>query len=63
MKPQMVTDVSLDKVAYLAPILAEYAYDGDSFHNLQGETVMGEQYEEFYPDEEAMFEMIFGCVL
>lgn len=57
-KPQMVTDVSLDKVAYLAPILAEYAYDGDSFHNLQGETVMGEQYEEFYPDEEAMFEMI-----
>ncbi len=57
-KPQMVTDVSLDKVAYLAPILAEYAYDGDDFHNLQGETVMGEQYEEFYPDEEAMFEMI-----
>ncbi len=54
----MVTDVSLDKVAYLAPILAEYAYDGDDFHNLQGETVMGEQYEEFYPDEEAMFEMI-----
>lgn len=57
-KPQMVTDVSLDEAAYLAPILADYAYDADDFYMLQGETVMGEQYEEFYPDEDAMFEMI-----
>ena len=57
-KPQMVTDVSLDEAAYLAPILADYAYDEDAFYTLQGETVMGEQYEEFYPDEDAMFEMI-----
>lgn len=57
-KPQMVTNVSLDEAAYLAPILADYAYDEGDFHMLQGETVMGEQYEEFYPDEEAMFEMI-----
>ncbi len=57
-KPQMVTDVSLDEVAYLAPILADYRYDMDDFYTLQGETVMGEQYEEFYPDEDAMFEMI-----
>lgn len=57
-KSQMVTDVSLDEAAYLAPILADYAYDADDFYMLQGETVMGEQYEEFYPDEDAMFEMI-----
>lgn len=57
-KPQMVTDVSLDEVAYLAPILADYEYDVDDFYTLQGETVMGEQYEEFYPDEDSMFEMI-----
>lgn len=57
-KSQMVTNVSLDEVAYLTPILADYKYDVDDFYTLQGETVMGEQYEEFYPDEDAMFEMI-----
>lgn len=57
-KPQMVTDISLDEAAYLAPILADYAYDEEDFYTLQGETVMGEQYEEFYPDEDAVFEMI-----
>lgn len=57
-KPQMVTDVSLDEAVYLAPILADYEYDADDFYTLQGETVMGEQYEEFYPDEDSMFEMI-----
>ncbi|MCI9065493.1 MAG: LytR family transcriptional regulator [Lachnospiraceae bacterium] len=57
-KPQMVTDISLDEAAYLAPILSDYAYDEEDFYTLQGETVMGEQYEEFYPDEDAVFEMI-----
>lgn len=57
-KPQMVTDVSLDEAAYLAPVLADYAYDEEDFYTLSGETVMGDQYEEFYPDEDAMFEMI-----
>lgn len=57
-KPQMVTDVSLDEAAYLAPVLADYTYNADDFYTLAGETVMGDQYEEFYPDEDAMFEMI-----
>lgn len=57
-KPQMVTDISLDEAVYLAPILADYTYDEGGFYTLQGETVMGEQYEEFYPDEGVMFETI-----
>lgn len=57
-KPQMVTDISMDEAAYLAPILADYTYDEDGFYTLHGETVMGKQYEEFYPDEDAMFAMI-----
>lgn len=56
--PQMVTDISLDEVAYLAPVLLEYQFDSDSFHTMEGETVMGEQFEEFYPDETALYEMI-----
>ncbi len=57
-KPQMVTDISLDEAAYLAPILAGYTYEEGDFYTLPGETVMGEAYEEFYPDEDAVFEMI-----
>lgn len=57
-KPQMVTDISLDEAVYLAPILAEYAFAEEDFHMVPGETVMGEKFEEFYPDEDAMFEMI-----
>ena len=57
-KPWMVTDVSLDEAAYLAPILADYKFTGDDFYMLPGKTVMGDQYEEFYPDEDAMFGMI-----
>ncbi len=57
-RKQMVTDISLDEVVYLAPVLTDYEFTGDNFYMLQGETVMGEQYEEFYPDEDAMFQMI-----
>lgn len=56
--PQMVTDVTLDEVAYLAPMLLEYRFDEDSFRTMDGETVMGEQFEEFYPDETALYELI-----
>ncbi|MCM1223558.1 MAG: LCP family protein [Lachnospiraceae bacterium] len=56
--PQMVTDISLDEVAYLAPELVDYHFGEDSFYTLGGETVMGETFEEFYPDEEALCEMI-----
>lgn len=57
-KPWMVTDISLDEAVYLAPVLKDYGFSAENFYMLQGETVMGEQYEEFYPDEDAMFEMI-----
>lgn len=55
---QMVTDVAMNEVAYLAPILVDYRFDKDSFYMLEGETVMGEQFEEFYVDENALYEMI-----
>lgn len=55
---QMVTDISLDEVAYLAPELVDYRFGEDSFYTLGGETVMGEKFEEFYPDEDTLCEMI-----
>lgn len=55
---QMVTNITVDEVAYLAPILAEYRFDIDSFYMLEGETVMGDRFEEFYVDEDALYELI-----
>lgn len=57
-KPQMVTDISLDEAVYLASVLKEYAFGEEDFHMLSGETVLGDKFEEFYPDEDAVFEMI-----
>lgn len=55
---QMVTDVTVDEVAYLAPILTDYQFDSDNFYMLEGETIMGERFEEFYPDEGALYQLI-----
>lgn len=55
---QMVTDISLDEVAYLAPIVADYQFGPGSFYMAEGETVIGEKFEEFYIDEDALYEMI-----
>ncbi|MCM1126041.1 MAG: LCP family protein [Lachnospiraceae bacterium] len=55
---QMVTDVSIDEAAYLAPLLADYQFQSGSFYMPEGETVMGEQFEEFYVDEDALYELI-----
>ncbi|MBD5523907.1 MAG: LCP family protein [Lachnospiraceae bacterium] len=56
--PQMVTDVSAYEAAYLASVLSNYKFDQNSFYMMQGETVRGEEFEEFYPDEDALYEMI-----
>lgn len=58
--PYMTTDVTFDEVAYLAPEVIGYTYDESSFHMIEGETVMGEKYEEFYPDEEAFYDLIIN---
>lgn len=55
---QMVTDVTVDEVVYLAPILTDYQFDSDNFYMLEGETIMGERFEEFYPDEDALYRLI-----
>ena len=56
--PQMVTDISMHEAAYLASVLPKYKFEADNFYTMTGETVMGEEFEEFYPDEDALYEMI-----
>ncbi|MCM1135504.1 MAG: LCP family protein [Clostridium sp.] len=56
--PMMTTDVTADEAVYLATQALDYRIGGDCFHMLEGETVMGEEYEEFYVDEEALYRLI-----
>lgn len=55
---QMDTDISTTEAIYLASVLPQYHFDADSFYSIPGETVMGEKYEEFYPDEDALLTLI-----
>lgn len=55
---QMVTNITMDEVAYLAPLIVDYQFDKSGFYMLKGETVMGDVFEEFYVDEDALYEMI-----
>lgn len=54
----MVTDVTIDEVSYLAARISDYSIDSERFYSLQGDTVMGEKLEEFYINEEALYELI-----
>lgn len=56
--PAMVTDVTADKAVYLASQALDYRGGPNNFYTLEGETVMGEQFEEYYIDETALYEMI-----
>ncbi|MCH5281284.1 MAG: LCP family protein [Lachnospiraceae bacterium] len=59
LEPYMVTDITLDEIAYLAGELLDYTFDGE-IYTLQGETIMGEKHEEFYPDMEALQELMLN---
>lgn len=55
---QLTTDVSVDELTYLVSIAKNYSFHDNAFYSMQGETVKGEQFEEFYVDEKQLFEMI-----
>ncbi len=59
LRPMMVTNITSGEAVYLATELLDYDFGGkDGLRMMKGETVMGEVFEEFYADEEALYEMI-----
>lgn len=54
----MVTDITVDEISYLAMQASGYGFSEENLHSLRGATVQGEVYEEFYPDEQALYELI-----
>lgn len=57
----MVTDITLDEINYLATTALSYSFSGEQIYSLEGETIVGDLgFEEFYPDEEALYELILN---
>lgn len=56
--PYMTTDIKLDEASYLADTALGYDFDMENVITLEGETIQGTYYEEFYPDEQALRDLI-----
>ncbi len=54
LSPYIVTDITVDEMAYLAKELLDYKISGEVIYTLEGTTKKGEKFEEFYPDKEAL---------
>lgn len=54
----MVTDIDITKFTYLASEALGYNFDIDHLYTMQGETLMGDKYEEFYVDDDALYQLI-----
>lgn len=57
-KPYTVTDIGVDEISWLASQLTGYKFDENAVYSMEGITVKGQKFEEFYPDEEALQELI-----
>lgn len=58
--PQTDTNISTAEMVYLASVLPKCRFEENSFYSIPGETVMGETYEEFYPDDDALLTLILN---
>lgn len=56
----MVTDISADEIVYLTGEILDYTIDPEAIYTLEGTTRMGEKYEEFYPDKEALKDLMIN---
>lgn len=54
----MVTDITADEISYLATQVADYHFSGEDITSLTGEVSIEHRFEEFYPDERALYELI-----
>ncbi len=59
-KKYMVTDIGLDSFTYIATEVSGYDFDPDNIYSLEGETVIGDKYEEFNYDDAALQELIMN---
>ena len=56
----IMTDISVDKMTYLASELLEYSVKDAKMYSIPGETIMGSKYEEFYVYDIGLKEQILN---
>ena len=56
----LVTDLSLDRITYLAAEAGGYHFDANNIYTVPGKTQMGFMYEEYIVDEEGLRELIIN---
>lgn len=54
----MVTDIDLNEFTYMVTEYINYDFDRENMYSLQGETVQGSNFEEFYVDEDSLQDLI-----
>ena len=54
----IVTDISISEMSYLASELLNYQFNSDAIYTMTGTTEQPGEFEEFYPDEKALYELI-----
>lgn len=54
----MVTNLTVSRVSYLASIFKNVNFSEESFQTVPGEVVKGESYAEYHVDDQALYEMI-----
>lgn len=54
----MVSSIDFAGFSYLVTEILGYSFDSGSFKNIESETVMGEEFEEVYADEEALYDLV-----
>lgn len=54
----MVTDIDINSFTYLVTEFINYDFDVENMYSLQGEVIQGENFEEFYVDDDALQELI-----
>ncbi len=57
-KNNMVTNVTVSKVSYLATRILDVDFSEENLKNVPGEVVKGEQYAEYHVDDAKLYEMI-----
>ena len=54
----MVTDIDLNEFTYMVTEYMDYDFNRENMYSLQGETVQGSNFEEFYVDDDSLQDLI-----
>ncbi len=55
---KMVTNITVDEISYLAPLITSYSFDSSDLRMIEGKTQKNGEFEEFIVDEDSLYQTI-----